>query len=186
MHLTASVPSGGRASSSSREAWTACTACMLELMVPVKACWADVCNRYREHRHLTVQPKQTALNTIQTRQKEWLQQYTPRDTSHFLLKSRAHPLPSEKICSWNTVIYASCDLADCVCGSLSTHWSFKGVIVYVYIWPEGACVLCASAHWWCAVWPAAWSPSGSSLDLRHQSGWWLAEQQSPSPPSQLY
>lgn len=31
-------------SKSSRVAWAACTACMLELMVPVSACWADVCN----------------------------------------------------------------------------------------------------------------------------------------------
>lgn len=34
-------------SKSSREAWAACTACMLELMVPVKACWADVCGDKR-------------------------------------------------------------------------------------------------------------------------------------------
>ena len=36
--LTASVPSGGRVSKSSREAWAAWTACILELMVPVRAC----------------------------------------------------------------------------------------------------------------------------------------------------
>lgn len=41
--LTASVPRGGRESKSSREAWAAWTACMLELMVPVRACCADVC-----------------------------------------------------------------------------------------------------------------------------------------------
>lgn len=40
--LTASVPSGGRASRSSREACAAWTACMLELMVPVRACCAEV------------------------------------------------------------------------------------------------------------------------------------------------
>ncbi len=50
MHLTASVPSGGRVSNSSKEAWTACTACMLELMVPVKACWADVCKIQRTNK----------------------------------------------------------------------------------------------------------------------------------------
>lgn len=48
LQLTASVPRGGRLSQSSREAWAACTACMLELMVPVSACWAEVC-RNRQH-----------------------------------------------------------------------------------------------------------------------------------------
>lgn len=42
-NLTASVPSGGRVSKSSREAWAAWTACILELMVPVRACCAEVC-----------------------------------------------------------------------------------------------------------------------------------------------
>lgn len=42
-NLTASVPRGGRVSKSSREAWAAWTACILELMVPVRACWAEVC-----------------------------------------------------------------------------------------------------------------------------------------------
>lgn len=28
-------------------AWAACTACMLELMVPVRACWAEVCKTRR-------------------------------------------------------------------------------------------------------------------------------------------
>lgn len=41
--LTASVPSGGSTSRSSREACAAWTACMLELMVPVRACCAEVC-----------------------------------------------------------------------------------------------------------------------------------------------
>lgn len=49
LRLTASVPSGGRLSQSSREAWAACTACMLELMVPVSACWAEVCRSDRKH-----------------------------------------------------------------------------------------------------------------------------------------
>lgn len=42
--LTASCPRGGKVSKSSSVAWAACTACMLELMVPVRACWAEVCN----------------------------------------------------------------------------------------------------------------------------------------------
>lgn len=45
--LTASWPRGGRVSKSSRVAWAACTACMLELMVPVSACWAEVCKARR-------------------------------------------------------------------------------------------------------------------------------------------
>lgn len=42
-YLTASVPRGGSVSKSSREACAAWTACMLELMVPVRACCAEVC-----------------------------------------------------------------------------------------------------------------------------------------------
>ncbi|TNN53121.1 hypothetical protein EYF80_036703 [Liparis tanakae] len=42
VRLTASVPSGGSVSKSSSEAWAACTACMLQLMVPVSACWAEL------------------------------------------------------------------------------------------------------------------------------------------------
>lgn len=86
MHLTASVPSGGRASNSSSEACTAWTACMLELMVPVKACWADVCNRNRKRTHLTEQPKPTSHT---------------RDR-----KSDYNNKPSEQRRSWNTVVYS--------------------------------------------------------------------------------
>lgn len=48
LNLTASVPSGGRVSKSSREAWAAWTACILELMVPVRACCAEVCGHTKE------------------------------------------------------------------------------------------------------------------------------------------
>lgn len=41
--LTASCPRGGRVSKSSREAWAAFTAFILEFIVPVRACWAEVC-----------------------------------------------------------------------------------------------------------------------------------------------
>lgn len=49
--------------------------------------------------------------------------------------------------------------------------------------PAEACVLGASVHWWCAAWPGAWSPSGSSLDLQHLNAWWQAEPLSLFPPS---
>lgn len=37
-----SCPSGGRLSTSSRSIWAFCTACMLVLMVPIRACWAEL------------------------------------------------------------------------------------------------------------------------------------------------
>lgn len=39
-------------SKSSRVAWAACTACMLELMVPVSACWAEVYKERSKREHL--------------------------------------------------------------------------------------------------------------------------------------
>lgn len=39
---TMSCPSGGRLSTSSRSIWAFCTACMLVLMVPIRACWAEL------------------------------------------------------------------------------------------------------------------------------------------------
>lgn len=45
---TASVPNGGKVSKSSRAAWAAWTACILELIVPVRACWAEVCVKWMQ------------------------------------------------------------------------------------------------------------------------------------------
>lgn len=42
MTQTMSCPSGGRLSTSSRSIWAFCTACILELMVPISACWAEL------------------------------------------------------------------------------------------------------------------------------------------------
>lgn len=37
-----SWPSGGRLSTSPRSIWAFCTACILVLMVPIRACWAEL------------------------------------------------------------------------------------------------------------------------------------------------
>lgn len=46
--VTMSCPSGGRLSTSPRSTWACCTACMLVLMVPIRACCAELCDHTAE------------------------------------------------------------------------------------------------------------------------------------------
>lgn len=43
LYNTMSCPRGGRLSTSPRSIWAFCTACILVLMVPIKACCAELC-----------------------------------------------------------------------------------------------------------------------------------------------
>lgn len=49
-YSTMSCPSGGRLSTSPRSIWAFCTACILVLMVPTRACCAELCTQYKKWR----------------------------------------------------------------------------------------------------------------------------------------
>ena len=47
-----SCPSGGRLSTSPRSIWACCTACILVLMVPIRACWAELWRAEKINEHI--------------------------------------------------------------------------------------------------------------------------------------
>lgn len=68
-----SCPRGGRLSTSLRSACACCTACMLVLMVPIRACWAEVCKAEQGNGCAVLQRARQAQATCAWRDPEWQQ-----------------------------------------------------------------------------------------------------------------
>lgn len=151
---TMSCPSGGRLSTSPRSIWAFCTACILVLMVPIRACWAELwvyrkINRFISHRlvHILVETKLG----WGVGGGDW--------------KVKIHLATKERL------VCAACTFKL----TESAHREQLGL-------PAVACVHDASDPLWSAVEPTAWCPCWGTLCRWSRSGSPPAAPLSHAPP----